>query len=100
MEALGIAAVPYLEKQQFSSRDLVKFLEAYKKAGGRDESWEKIVSSQCERNYKLPGINLDVALRMQVPDLQDGLQAGMGMMVWGSSLVLADFLSRYTNLAQ
>jgi len=47
--------------------DLLKFVEAYQAAGGKDETWAEAVTSQYERKFEFPSMSLAVALNMQVP---------------------------------
>ena len=92
----------------------MKFLKAYEVAGGKDLSWTKAVASQRVHKYMFPGISLDVVLSTQVPiplgkdgtrvsaSESEGTIGGSfksGMVVWDTSFVLSEFLSRQGDLA-
>lgn len=108
MQKLGAAASLLIE--QFDPENLLKFLSAYEVAGGKDESWTQAVASQHVRTYKFPSLSLDVALSTQVPGLlmkaQDGIHmtadrsVRTGMVLWEAAFVLAEFLSRHSDLAK
>ena len=65
MRKFGAAASLLIE--QFDPENLLKFVEAFEVAGGKDESWAKAVASQHVCKYTFLSISLDVALSMQVP---------------------------------
>ena len=58
MPNFGAAASLLID--QFATVDLLKFVEAYAGAGGKDESWAKAVASPRERKYAFPSMGLDV----------------------------------------
>ena len=84
--------------------------------GGKHELLDQAVASQHEQKYAFPSMGLDVVLSMQVPHLKakDGTRMsadksvgtndpqfrGTGMAVWEGSFVLAEFLSRHSELQQ
>ena len=78
-------------------------------------SWTKAVASQRVHKYTFPSISLDVVLSTQVPtplgkegsfvrvNEMAGTISGyfnMGMVLWDTSFVLGEFLSRQGDLAQ
>ena len=114
MQKFGATASRLFE--QFDPTLLLRFLWSFDEAGGRDESWEKIVASQHVRKYSFPSISLDVTLILQVPspltNAKDSthMSAGKsvrtiggrcrsGMALWEASFVVAEFLSRHCDLA-
>jgi len=102
MQKLGAAASCVIE--EFAPNNLLRFSQAYKDAGGRDESWAKAVVTQRVREYTFPSISLEVALNMQVPVpvKKDtiGEKVTSGTALWEGSFALAEFLSRHSDLAQ
>ena len=65
MRKFGAAASLLIE--QFDPENLLKFVEAFEVAGGKDVSWAKAVVSQHVHKYTFLSISLDVALSTQVP---------------------------------
>mmetsp|Transcript_23181 Transcript_23181/g.50884 ORF Transcript_23181/g.50884 Transcript_23181/m.50884 type:complete len:785 (-) Transcript_23181:87-2441(-) len=107
ISAAGEQSVKLLDR--FNSQELMRFMAAFKRAGGETGVHSKLMAVQRELQYEFPGIEKPIVLASETPgerlkhdqrnkeiggDPQRSDGRATGVALWEASFVLAEWLAR------